>query len=133
MTNIEYTISLPFFIGVTGSVTTTSDQKKIWADRVLSVIGTAVGERVQRYGFGSRVHYDAFETVTQAEAQLESNILEAFSEYLPSLSFNGIQTSYDQSTGALGVTVLYSLPDTAEASTGIGTVRINGTLPPKEL
>ena len=133
MANIEHTIKLPFTIGFTGSIEATTDQKKIWADKVLSVIGTAEGERVQRYYFGSKVHFDTFETVTEAESRIYSHISEAFSRYLPLLSFNDLQTSFSQDTGVLNVTVFYSLPDGTEGTTQVGAVQIIGNQPPKEL
>jgi phage baseplate assembly protein W len=133
MANIEHAISLPFTLGFTGSIETTTDQKKIWADRVLSVIGTAVGERVQRYYFGSKIHFDTFENVASAESQLYRDISESFSTYLPLLSFNNFQTSYKQDTGVLNVTVFYSLPDGTQDTTQIGTVQISGNQPPKEI
>jgi phage baseplate assembly protein W len=133
MTNIEQAISLPFTLGFTGSIDTTTDPKKIWADRVLSVVGTAIGERAQRYYFGSKIHLSTFESVTSAESQLSRDITEAFSTYLPLLSFEDLQTSYNQSTGVLGVTVFYSLPDGTEGAAQVGTVQISGNQPPKEL
>ena len=133
MANIEHAISLPFTLGFTGSIEATTDQRKIWADRVLSVIGTAVGERVQRYYFGSKIHFDTFENVSSAESQLSRDISEAFSMYLPLLSFNNLQTSYQQDTGVLSVTVFYSLPDGTEDTTQVGTVQISGNQPPKEM
>lgn len=133
MANIEQAIKLPFTIGFTGSIEATTDQRKIWDDRVLSVIGTAEGERVQRYYFGSKIHFDTFETVTAAESQIYSNISEAFSRYLPLLSFTDLQTSFSQDTGVLSVTVFYSLPDGTQGSTQVGTVQISGNQPPKEL
>lgn len=132
MVNYEQAISLPFTLGANGSIEATTDQRKIWADRVLSVIGTALGERAQRYYFGSKIHFDSFESVSAAEEQVISHISEAFSTYLPLLTFNDIQTSYSQDTGALEVTVLYSLPDETQTNTKVGTVLISGNQPPKE-
>lgn len=133
MANIEHAIKLPFTLGINGSIETTTDQRKIWADRVLSVIGTALGERAQRYYFGSKIHFDSFETVTAAEEQLYRHIAEAFSDYLPLLEFSDLQTSYSKDTGVLDVTVFYSLPDETTTDTKIGTVMITGTQPSKEI
>lgn len=133
MANIEQAISLPFTLGINGSIVATTDQRKLWADRVLSVIGTALGERVQRYYFGSKIHFDNFDSVTGAEESLYKHISEAFSDYLPLLNFSDLQTSYSKDTGVLEVTVFYSLPDDTTTETKIGTVLINGTQPPKEI
>ena len=132
MSNTEYTISLPFTLGVTGTVQTTTDQNKIWQDRVLSVVGTAIGERAQRYYFGSKVHFEVFDGVTHAEEVLPGVISSAFATYLPLLSFKRIDTSYSRDTGTLSVTVYYALPDNTVTSVQVGNVQINGTQPPKE-
>lgn len=132
MSNTEYAISLPFTLGFTGSIDTTTDQRKIWADRVLSVVGTALGERPQRYYFGSKVHFEAFENVEQAKDGIERAISDAFAKYLPLLTFREITSTYSQDTGRLNVTVLYSLPDESLSEVKIGTVQINGSEPPKE-
>jgi phage baseplate assembly protein W len=49
----EKTIALPFSVDPYGKVTVASDQSKIWADRVRSVIGTFLRERVMRPEFGT--------------------------------------------------------------------------------
>ena len=133
MANTEHAISLPFTLNTNGFIETTTDQRKIWADRVLSVIGTALGERAQRYYFGSKIHFDNFQSVTAAEEALYRHISEAFSDYLPLLNFNDLETSYSEDTGVLNVTVFYSLPDNTTTETKIGTVLITGTQPPKEI
>jgi phage baseplate assembly protein W len=132
MSNTEYAITLPFTLGFTGSVETTTDQRKIWADKVLSVIGTAIGERVQRYYFGSKVHYEVFDTAAAAPERLEGIISEAFGNYLPLLTFSGLSTTYSQDTGTLTVTVTYYLPDDTEESTKVGVVQITGNQPAEE-
>jgi phage baseplate assembly protein W len=132
MANTEYTVSLPFTLGFTGSVETTIDQTKIWSDKVLTVVGTALGERTQRYYFGSKVHFEAFENVEQAKEGIEKAVSEAFSAYLPLLTFRGIRSSYSPDTGQLNVTILYSLPDEALSEVKIGNVQIDGNQPPKE-
>lgn len=127
MSNTEYAMVLPFTLGFTGSVETTSDQRKIWADRVLSVIGTSIGERAQRYYFGSKVHSEVFETSGSAADAMKEIVSAAFAAYLPLLTFTDLTTSYSSDTGTLTVTVEYYLPDNTKESTRVGTVQINGT------
>lgn len=133
MANIEQAIKLPFSIGITGSVETTSDQSKIWQDRVLSVVGTAIGERVQRYYFGSKVHLELFDTATAAAERLPSIINKAFMDYLPLLTLKDVITEFDSDNGVLEATVLFALPSNEISQVKVGTIQIDGNLPFKEL
>ena len=56
----ERAISLPFSIDSYGNVASTKDQSKIWADRVRSVVGTTVGERLMRPDFGTSIPFATF-------------------------------------------------------------------------
>ena len=54
----EIAMSLPFSIDPYGKVSSTTDQKKIWADKVRSVLGTALRERVMLPTFGTLIPYE---------------------------------------------------------------------------
>jgi phage baseplate assembly protein W len=133
MTVQELAIALPFQIDISGSVASTTDQDKIWQDRVLSVVGTAVGERVQNYYFGSKVHYDVFNTQEDAATKIEAHISEAFMNFLPLLSLRGVASTYDQDSGELNVTVTYLTPTNDLQQANVGTFYKDKDLPPKEL
>jgi phage baseplate assembly protein W len=129
---LEQAVALPFKISSSGSVQSTTDQAKIWADRVLSVIGTGPGERIQNYEFGSTLFTSVYSTVDAAIAILEDKVSEAFMTHLPLLSYKGLQTSYDMEAGILSVTVTYALPNLQETNATIGSVVIQNNLPPKD-
>lgn len=129
----ELTISLPFSINAYGRVGTTQEQSKIWQDRVRSVIGTYLGERVLRPGFGSNVSEEVFESEEDAQITIRQAIQQSFSTWLPTLSLKDTLVDYDENTGILEVEVIYALPDSVTEeveSTTIGVVRIAGNLPP---
>ena len=129
---VEQAISLPFKISSTGSVQTTIDQAKIWQDRVLSVIGTGPGERIQNYEFGSSLFTSVYSTVDAATSILEDKVAAAFIAHLPLLVYKSLDTSYDMSAGILSVTVNYALPNLKETNANIGSVVIQNNLPPKD-
>lgn len=132
MANVEFAIKLPFTLGATGSVEVTTDQNKIWADRVLSVVGTAIGERVQRYYFGSKVHTEFFDTVSGAESNLPEIVAQAFAAYLPLLTLRNVTTDYNKDLGTLEAIIFYSLPNDERAELRVGNISLNGNLPFKE-
>jgi len=133
MANKELALSLPFSVNPYGRIATTTERSKIWQDRVRSVIGTFLGERVMRPNFGSDVVDAVHETSEEAKIIVETQIRQSFNTYLPTLTLTDVITTYDESTGIMEVEVVYSLPEaTIEdvSSTTIGLVRIAGTLPP---
>ena len=133
MANKELALSLPFSVNPYGRISTTTERSKIWQDRVRSVIGTFLGERVMRPNFGADVVDAVHETSEEAVIIIETQVRQAFNTYLPTLTLTDVITNYDESTGIMEVEVVYSLPEaTVEdvSSTTIGLVRIAGNLPP---
>lgn len=133
MASKETAISLPFSINAYGRVNTTTDKSKLWQDRVRSVIGTYLGERVMRPDFGSDVTENVFESSEEAKALIQTNIREAFATNLVTLTLSDVIVDYDENTGVLNAEVIYALPDARiedVESTTIGIVRIGSDLPP---
>ena len=128
----EKTIALPFSIDPYGKVTATSEQTKIWADRVRSVVGTTVRERVMRPNFGGNIAYSVFNTQESAELAIKTDVQQVFNTQLPLLTLNNVQTSFDEYTGIITITVTYSLPNDIVVSTNVGLVTISGNNPPIE-
>ena len=54
-------ISLPFSFDSSGGVSYTTDNKKMWQDRVVLVVMTLLKERVMRPTFGSSAKATVFE------------------------------------------------------------------------
>lgn len=127
---MEKAIALPFSIDPYGKVTITTDQRKIWADRVRSVVGTTIGERVMRPEFGGEVAFSVFNSFEDAERELKNTVTEVFGTQLPLLTLGTIETSYDTMTGTVYADISYSLPNDVETNTTIGIVYIAGNNPP---
>lgn len=81
----ETAVSMPFKLDAYGRFTSTTDQSKIWADRVRMVIGTNLKERVMRPDFGSLVPASFMETQEMASSLITSEVQKAFSTQLLSL------------------------------------------------
>lgn len=134
MANInEYAISLPFYINPYGVVEDTSDQAKIWADRVSGTLGTGWGERILRYEWGTTIYQESFSSISSAEERIKIDIATAFSKYFPLLELMSTETSWNQTENELQITVLYKLPDSTDAITAVGSVFIKGDQPAKEI
>jgi len=137
MSTNETAIALPFSIDSAGNVRRTYLQEKIWADRVTSVIGTAIGERVMREDFGSAIRSSLFNTQTTMENIMEDTITESFSGQLPLLDLGEISYSHDEVTNVMEVTITYALPNrqitTVNVPVTVGTISISGNNLPKEV
>jgi hypothetical protein len=137
MSTNETAIALPFSIDSAGNVRRTYFQEKIWADRVTSVIGTAIGERVMREDFGSAIRSSLFNTQTTMENIMEDTITESFSGQLPLLDLGEISYSHDEVTNVMEVTITYALPNrqitTVNVPVTVGTISISGNNLPKEV
>lgn len=125
----EKAISLPFLIDPYGRVSSTQSQSKIWSDKVKSVLGTTLRERVMRPNFGTLIPYSLFNTESTASAEIESEVIKAFTEQLPLLNLEKVNVISDQYTNVLTIEVIYGLPNDETVSTIVGLVLIQGTKP----
>lgn len=119
-------IAIPFRIDEFGKVATTSSLPKLYADRVRSVIGTALGERVFRPEFGTSIPSGVFDTVEVIEDLIDSEIRAAFSRHLPVLTFLNVVINFDDKDNVISVEVEYALPDGKEVSTVVGIANLFG-------
>lgn len=125
----ERAIMLPFSITPYGSIADTTDQSKIWADRVRSVIGTGTYERVMRTMYGTLIPYALFENNDEAEAEIRTEVERAFNAQLPLLSLTSVDATVDTITGTITIEIVYGLPNGEEVETAIGVSILNGDSP----
>ena len=125
----EKALSLPFSIDSYGNVSSTSDQSKIWSDRVKSVLGTTVRERVMRSGFGTLIPFSLFDTESSAMSQVKTEVNKAFITQLALLRLDKTTVTVDEYTKVLTIEVIYALPNNEVVSTVVGVVLIDGANP----
>jgi phage baseplate assembly protein W len=125
----EKAIALPFSINSFGRVTDTTEMSKIWADRVRSVIGTALRERVMLPDFGTDIPSSVFETTEEADSQIQTEVIRAFNEQLSALTLDEVTSTFDEFTGVMNVDITYALPNDEVINTSIGLVSLAGTAP----
>jgi phage baseplate assembly protein W len=103
----EKAISLPFSFDSSGSVAYTTDEKKIWQDRVVLVVMTRLTERIMRPTFGSTAGNSVFESESTAESVIQQAIAVAFSQWLKALTLTNVTVTVDPADGYLLATVQY--------------------------
>jgi phage baseplate assembly protein W len=113
----EKAISLPFLIDPYGRVASTQSQSKIWSDKVKSVLGTTLRERVMRPNFGTLIPYSLFNTENTAAVEIESEVNKAFTEQLALLTLEKVNVTSDPYTNVLTIEVIYGLPNDEIVST----------------
>ena len=128
----EKTLTLPFSVDPYGKISVTSEQSKIWADRVRSVIGTTLRERVMRPEFGTDISYSVFNTQEDAEQEISRETSQAFNQLLPLLTLDSVESLFDSFTGIINVTMTYKLPNQIVVTTTTGILTVRGTIPPYE-
>lgn len=137
MSNSETAISLPFSFDSAGNVRKTYLQEKIWADRVTSVIGTALGERVMRADYGADIRASLFKTQTSMEEVITEVVTEAFNGHLPLLDLGEVTYTHDEVKNIMEVTIVYGLPNrqisAVNVPVNVGIISIAGNNLPKEV
>jgi len=128
----EVAVTLPFMIDYSGRVSFTQDQKVMWADRVKSVVGTAVRERVMRPTFGTLIPYALFDSQDDAVREVQIEIEKAFNEQLQSLVLETTNVTIDSYTNTINANVVYSLPNNVQITTSLGVISLAGSNPPYE-
>jgi phage baseplate assembly protein W len=117
-------ISFPFRIDEFGNVATSTDDRRIAADRVRAVVGTSLGERVFRPDFGTTIPSRVFDSVEVVEELIKTDIGRAFSKYLTTLTLSDVLIAYDDRQNIIEVEVLYQLPDNTDGAVTIGIANI---------
>jgi phage baseplate assembly protein W len=123
----EIAISLPFKVDSFGTISATVDQGKIWQDRVRSVIGTAVGERVYRPGYGCDAANKIYESEEYLMGTIEQDIRNAFQRFLPLLSLNSVEVTLEDETRTIFAEVTYATASSAQYLIQVGIASIDGT------
>ena len=106
----ESAISLPFGIDGSGGIGASTDESKIWEDRVRLVLLTQERERVLRPTFGTQIRALTFESNYTTTAAAEKIVGGAFARWLPSLRLRSVMAVPDDVNGGLLIQVNYTLP-----------------------
>jgi hypothetical protein len=121
----ETAIKLPFSFGANGAVKTTTEQTKIWGDRVRGAIGTVVGERVMHSDFGTSIPLSEWDTTSVMEETIMEEVSSIFNIAFPTLTWTNITTEVDPYTNIVSAEIEYTLPNQDGVSTEVGIATIS--------
>lgn len=124
-------IYFPFQVS-NGSVRSTSDYNKIWQDRVLAAVGTAIGERpVDRVDYGTVMARTLWANVDEASQIATEQIPMAFAKHLPYLDLDTVDVYevYEEliDTEYIEVEVNYILPNGEDVQSEVIIGSLNAT------
>lgn len=118
-------ISFPFTLDPFGKTTSSTNQRKIYQDRVLTLLSTAVGERPMRPNYGTNIGTAMFENQGKIDKAINDAIRSAISKWLPELTVNKINIVGFLDTGAVTVEINVTLPDFTEDSITVVSTTLN--------
>jgi len=125
----ESTITLPFKINEFGKVATNNSQERIWADRVRSAIGTSLGERVMRPGYGTSISDIVLGDAERGAEILKDQVQLAFTRDLSLLKLESTDVSFSETSSAMTVEIVYSLPNQQVQTVTMGFAKLSGNYP----
>jgi phage baseplate assembly protein W len=118
-------ISFPFTLDPFGKTTSTTNQRKIYQDRVLTLLSTSVGERPMRPTYGTNIATAMFENQGDIDKAINDAIRSAISKWLPELTVNAINVIGFLDTGAVTIELNVTLPDFIEDSITVVSTTLN--------
>lgn len=126
----ETAISLPFQIDARGNILRTSDDRKLWGDRVRAAVGTLRGERLFMSNYGSEIPLHSFDPMRSVEEVIQEDIYSVFSTELPLLKLKDVFVNVSDET--INIEILYELPNEDNVTTEIGFATVTGAGPISE-
>ena len=104
-------ISFPFTLNPFGKTTSTILQEKIYQDRILTLLSTAVGERPMRPDYGTNIGVAMFENQGKIEAAISQAVRSAVSNWIPEVTVENINVIKFLDSGQVAVELNVTLPD----------------------
>ena len=118
-------ITFPFTLNPFGVVNTSTLQSKVYKDRVLTLLSTAVGERPMRPSYGTDLAKALFETQNQAEKAIRLAISTAIGSWIPEVSVQQINVLGENLDGKMTVELLLVFPDFTSETISVSTATLN--------
>ena len=104
-------ISFPFTLDPFGKTTSTTLQEKIYQDRVLTLLSTAIGERPMRPTYGTNMGAAMFENQGKVDAAINQAIRSAIATWIPELTVEKVNVIGFLEDGQVSVELNITLPD----------------------
>jgi len=117
----------PFTLDPFGVAYTSEDQTKIYKDRILTLLSTAIGARPMRPTYGTNLGKAMFENQDNAEKAVQASIRAAVTTWIPEVDVQEIIVKGVQEDGKMLVELNVVLPDYTQASLAVSSVTLTPT------
>jgi phage baseplate assembly protein W len=104
-------------------------QTQVWADRVKGALNTRFGERVMFSRFGTEIPTHQWDTVTDTEEIILTEVENLFTAFFPTLILDQVTVEHDEVNNVVIVDVEYTTPSMDKITTNVGLAVVAGNLP----
>ena len=118
-------ISFPFTLDPFGVVESTTDQGKIYTDRLVTLLSTALGERPMRPTYGTDIATAMFENQGIINTAIKQAIVKAVGVWIPELNIERVNIGAIEEGGQVQVELIVTLPDYTSTRVNISTATLN--------
>lgn len=118
-------LSYPYTLDIFGVAETTENQTKIYTDRLVTLLSTAVGERPMRPTYGTNVAAALFENENDLKRSISDAIRVAVKRWIPEITVQNIGVINLTEDGKANVEVSIILPDFTAATIQVSSATLN--------
>lgn len=123
-------ISYPFTLDGLGVLQSTSDPKKIYLDRLLTLLSTSPGQRPMLPEYGTDVLLALYENDNVVETAISQAIKSAVSIWMPEIDVENVRVSIPDEAGSVEVEIIIKLPNSTLTTLTVSSAifNIDGTI-----
>jgi phage baseplate assembly protein W len=122
---MSVTISYPFTLDPLGRIVTTSDANKIYLDKVMILLSTAVGQRPMNPLYGTDIFRALYECGGDYNQALIEVIQRAMATHLPMISVEEIEITDPDDSGISLVNISFGFPDGTTEKVSLNSSYLN--------
>lgn len=123
-------ISYPFTLDGLGVLQSTSDPRKIYLDRLLTLLSTSPGQRPMLPEYGTDVLLALYENDNVVETAISQAIKSAVSIWMPEIDVENVRVSIPDEAGSVEVEIIIKLPNSTLTTLTVSSAifNIDGTI-----
>ena len=124
-TSVTTGIAYPYTIDPNGVVAAAGNNNKLYLDRVLTLVGTYIGQRPMMPDYGVDWSGALFENDNEARVAIPIAIRGAVAKWIPEVQVSEVNIKFDELEGIENVTLGLVLPNKTEITLNINTATFN--------
>lgn len=123
-------ISYPFTLDGLGVLNSTSDPRKVYLDRLLTLLSTSPNQRPMLPDYGTDVLQALYENGNNLETSISQAVKKAVAVWMPEINVEQVLVSVPDEDGIAEVEIIIKLPNDLITTLSISTAifNIDGTI-----